>query len=153
MADLRQMSIKNRMPEILVTAQFTAIVVILLCGRVTASAYYYFIPELSGVLLGIWAITEQKPGNFNISPRNRAGARLITSGPYKHIRHPMYLAIILTLSPLIIDHFNYCRLIAGIILLAVLIIKLNYEELQLRENFPGYAEYAKKSRKLIPWVY
>lgn len=40
-----------------------------------------------------WAVWANRPGNFNIRPAPRAGARLVTQGPYRLIRHPMYTAV------------------------------------------------------------
>ncbi len=140
-------------PKLLVFLQFTGIFLVIILGKVFPSGYLYFAIESLGIILGLWAIFEQRPGNFNITPTNKAGARLITRGPYRYIRHPMYLAIILALTPLIIDHYSLMRLISGIALLFVLILKLEYEERQLVKHFEGYDEYRKKSWKLVPMVY
>jgi protein-S-isoprenylcysteine O-methyltransferase Ste14 len=74
-------------------------------------------------------------------------------GPYSLIRHPMYLALLLTTLPLIIDSFSLFRLLIWLILFINLILKLNYEENLLVTELDGYVEYAKKSYRLIPYVY
>ena len=43
-----------------------------------------------GVLLGLWALSSNRLGNFNIRPVPRAGGTLVQQGPYRWIRHPMY---------------------------------------------------------------
>ncbi|MDZ7740701.1 MAG: isoprenylcysteine carboxylmethyltransferase family protein [Bacteroidota bacterium] len=137
-------------PKLFVILQFTGIVLVIFWGKIFPSTYLYFALESLGVILGLWAIFEQRPGNFNITPTNKTNARLVTIGPYRYIRHPMYLAIIIALTPLIIDHYNPMRLIFGIALLIVLILKLEYEERQLVKHFDGYEGYRGRSWKLIP---
>ena len=47
----------------------------------------------AGALLGLWALSCNRPGNFNIRPTPRAGGQLVQQGPYRWIRHPMYTAV------------------------------------------------------------
>ena len=49
----------------------------------------------SGGLLGAWALLSHPRGNFNIRPTPRAGGRLVSDGPYRWIRHPMYSCVAL----------------------------------------------------------
>lgn len=49
----------------------------------------------SGGLLGAWALLSHPRGNFNIRPTPRAGGRLVSHGPYRWIRHPMYSCVAL----------------------------------------------------------
>lgn len=140
-------------PRLLVFLQFTGIFLVVVSGKV----FPLHTPELLiagfGLFLGLWAIYEQRPGNFNIAPINKEGARLIQSGPYKFIRHPMYLATILALAPVVVAHFNWLRMISALFLLLILILKLEYEEKHLPENFSEYPAYRKKTNKLIPFLY
>jgi len=47
----------------------------------------------ANALLGLWALSCNRPGNFNIRPTPRAGGQLVQQGPYRWIRHPMYSAV------------------------------------------------------------
>jgi protein-S-isoprenylcysteine O-methyltransferase Ste14 len=139
--------------RLLVFFQFLLIFLVLFSGPLFPSAMIFVTIEIGGVAIGIWAIFEQGIGNFHIRPANKVGARLIDEGIYKWVRHPMYLAIIVTLSPLLADHFTYFRLFSFIALLFVLVLKLEYEEKQLLRHFSTYPEYQKHSWKLIPFVF
>ena len=48
-----------------------------------------------GAALGLWALSTNRPGNFNIRPQPRAGAVFVHRGPYRWVRHPMYSALLL----------------------------------------------------------
>lgn len=103
--------------------------------------------------IGIWAVAAMGIGNMNISPLVKDGATLVTSGPYRLIRHPMYLAVLLVIWPVIIDHFSLLRIAAGIILTIDLIVKMLFEESLLKEQFAQYEAYMKTTKRLIPLIF
>lgn len=107
----------------------------------------------AGVLLGLWAVSANRPGNFNLRPEPREGARLITHGPYRWIRHPMYLALLLISAALggIIDSFHGWML--SLTLLGALLIKASFEDRWMTEVHPDYAQYLSRTRGFIPFVY
>ncbi len=80
--------------------------------------------------------------------------RVISTGPYAIVRHPMYAGglLIFVGTPLALD--SYWGLVASIPVLPVLIWRLLDEERLLSRNLPGYAEYCDKVRwRLIPRVF
>jgi len=91
--------------------------------------------------------------NVNVTPTVKKGSELVTSGPYRIIRHPMYIAQLIAVLPLVIDYFSWYRLAAIIILLLVLLIKIGYEEKQLIAHFPEYTKYKTTTSRLIPYIY
>ena len=78
---------------------------------------------------------------------------LVQDGLFSIIRHPMYLALLLTTLPLIVTKFSMVRLLLWLILLVDLLLKINFEEELLTVRVAGYANYAKDSYRLIPFVY
>jgi protein-S-isoprenylcysteine O-methyltransferase Ste14 len=106
-----------------------------------------------GILLGLWALTFNRPGNFRIMPEVKEGARLIRSGPYRWVRHPMYVAVLLGTLGVLICQFNWPRLLAWMGLAAVLAAKSRREERLLKRQFPDYAVYLTTLPKAGPgWV-
>ncbi len=144
---------KNIYPSILTSLQLISLVYILISGPVIADSINGFLVEIAGIFLGVLAIIIMKPGNFNIRPLIKKGGVLVTNGPYRIIRHPMYTAQIIALTPLIIEYFTYYRLIAILMLTIVLLVKIEFEEKLLIEHFKDYSEYIKKTKKLIPFIY
>ena len=109
--------------------------------------------EMMGLGLGIWSIITMRPGNFNITPDPLSWSKLVRVGPYRIIRHPMYLALLLTTLPLIISSFSIFRLSIWIMLLLDLVLKIKYEEKLLLEAVDGYENYLNESHKIIPFIY
>jgi len=83
----------------------------------------------------------------------RAGAPLVTRGPYGVLRHPMYLsqALIALGAPLSLG----ARWVLGLTLLdvAVLVLRMIREDDALARTFPEYARYAARTKRLLPYIY
>ncbi len=88
--------------------------------------------------------------SFSILPEGR---RPVTHGVYSVVRHPLYLAETVGASGLIISYFSPLALLLVAAWFALQIARTYYEEKVLKEHFPEYVDYAKKTRRLIPGVY
>jgi protein-S-isoprenylcysteine O-methyltransferase Ste14 len=81
---------------IFVIIQFLCLGLIAITGPLFPANEALLFIELVGIGLGIWAILSMRIGNFNIAPDPLIRSKLVKSGPYRLIRHPMYLALLLT---------------------------------------------------------
>jgi len=82
------------------------------------------------------------------------GQRVIDTGLYSVVRHPMYTAaiIIYGFSPLILGSFY--ALIPMLFIPALLVMRILNEEKVLTRDLPGYPEYMKRVRfRMIPYVW
>ena len=105
------------------------------------------------IALVVWTLAHNRLGNFNIHPAPKASGALITSGPYRRIRHPMYSAVLLGGAALAdAAEFGGAWLAWGALVL-VLWAKASLEEVWLRERYPDYAAYCQSSRRFIPGVW
>lgn len=147
------MSIKKLVPYLLAFFQFLLLGIIVFTGPLLAKIPVLLIIELFAIAFGILAVLNMRVGNFNITPKVKQHGKMVSHGIYKMIRHPMYLSILVFITPLIINHFTWFRLGMGLALLIDLILKLEYEERLLIRHFEGYREYRKKSYKLLPFIY
>lgn len=80
--------------------------------------------------------------------------KVISTGPYSIIRHPMYLgmSIMFLFTPLALG--SWWALTVFIFLPVVLIYRIFNEESVLQKNLPGYKEYCQKTRyRLIPFIW
>lgn len=105
----------------------------------------------SGVL-ALWALAANRPGNFNIRPTPRDGGTLITSGPYRWIRHPMYTSVLLAAAAAAWKSFQTADTLLWLALLGVLVAKAAIEERALVRRFPDYLDYRARTTRFIPWL-
>ncbi|WP_437969298.1 isoprenylcysteine carboxylmethyltransferase family protein [Sorangium sp. So ce260] len=89
--------------------------------------------------------------SFSLMPEAR---RLVTSGPYRLVRHPVYLATVIQGAGLIVLYPSIAALLIFTVEIVLQIIRMGYEERVLRDTFPEYDDYARQtSARLIPRVY
>ena len=88
--------------------------------------------------------------SFSILPESR---RLVTSGPYQVVRHPLYLAEAVATLGVFIEFLSPLALLLLVAQFSMQIVRMHYEENVLRETFPEYNIYARNSWRLIPMVY
>ncbi len=80
--------------------------------------------------------------------------KVISSGPYARVRHPMYSAFLLLVLPTPIALGSWWGLPSAFLMVVVFLFRLLDEEVLLRQDLPGYDEYRKKVRyRLIPKIW
>ena len=107
----------------------------------------------AGGAIGAWALAANRPGNFNVRPEPKPDGRLITTGPYRWIRHPMYAALLVAGAGLAAGYGSVWRFVALVALAAVLAAKARREERGMVAAHPGYAAYATRTKRIVPWLW
>jgi len=83
-----------------------------------------------------------------------AGQKVISSGPYALVRHPMYLSMLAFFFGSALALASYWALIPAALMIPTLAVRLLDEEKTLLRDLPGYAEYTQKVRwHLIPGIW
>jgi len=139
--------------KILVTLQFTCILLIMIFTDWLKLTWWTFLLLGISGFLAFWAMYVMKYGNFNIVPTPVDKGVMISQGPYKVIRHPMYTSIFIFAIALLAGQFDYYKFIISLVLVADLVIKMIFEEGLLLKHYPGYKDYMKKTKRVIPFVW
>ncbi len=139
--------------KILVTIQFSCIGGLMIVTNWLILPWWTFLVLGMSGFLAFWAMYVMKVGNFNVVPYPVEDGVMISRGPYKLIRHPMYTSILIFAVAMLCGQFDYYKLIISLILVTDLIIKMIFEEGLLCQHYPGYKSYMEKTKRVIPFVW
>lgn len=109
---------------------------------------------LAGGGLRLWAI-EHMGKHFNYHTTPVHGSRLVTTGPYRFVRHPLYTGLVLLLAgvPLVLIGFRSCLIMVGIGA-AVLTRRIPREERWMRElHGAEFEAWRARTRLLVPGLF
>ena len=113
---------------------------------------------LTGIVIGYafssWALVANRFFSGTVRIQTERGHHVVSSGPYRLIRHPGYAGGLLgyVLIPVLLDSL-WAFIPAGL-LAAVMVVRTALEDRTLQAELPGYAAYAQKTRcRLIPGVW
>ena len=91
--------------------------------------------------------------NLTPYPEPSANSRLVQSGIYAKIRHPLYTSVILAGFGWALAWLSWPALFAAVALLPFFHAKSCREEGFLRRKFPEYREYEARTRRVVPGLY
>lgn len=105
------------------------------------------------VLLG-WIMRENTYLSQVVKIDKERGHKVITTGPYALVRHPMYTVVIILLFAVPIALGSRFALIISLFLMVLLIVRTYFEDRTLHAELVGYPEYAKQTiYRLIPGIW
>jgi protein-S-isoprenylcysteine O-methyltransferase Ste14 len=109
--------------------------------------------QLLSVGLMIWARITLGVRSFHAAANPTKG-ELITTGPFRWVRHPIYASIIIFFMASLIS-FPYLKTIIGVILIFVgLLTRMLLEEKSLKKIYKEeYEIYSKHTKRIIPFIF
>ena len=107
-----------------------------------------------GYSLAVWAMrTNRFYGRF-VRIQTERGHTVVDRGPYRFVRHPGYAGVSLFTLASALALQSWWALLPGAMVVATLTVRTALEDRVLREELPGYAEYAQRTRfRLVPGVW
>jgi protein-S-isoprenylcysteine O-methyltransferase Ste14 len=146
----------KRSPEAWLSIGGFVVAVLALVGMYYADALFCRNPIVIGVqvlaaLLMVWARLTFGRRSFHAAANPTAGG-LVDTGPYRYWRHPIYAAILYFVWAGALCHRTLVAWIGGGVITLGLALRMAMEERLLRAQMPGYAEYAARTRRVVPFV-
>ncbi len=123
-------------------------------GRTSTIFFIGVAVMLLGMALRYWAVSILGAA-FRTTIETDRDQKVVSSGPYKLIRHPSYTGWLLICCGYGIAVQNWLSLLVAVILpLAAVLHRIHLEEPALAASFgPEYIEYQQHTKKLIPWIW
>jgi protein-S-isoprenylcysteine O-methyltransferase Ste14 len=107
--------------------------------------------QIAGVLVVVWARLTFGMRSLHVGSNATEGG-LVTTGPYRYVRHPIYAGALVILAGVLVAHHDVETLIAAGCVAAALVVRMVAEERAVVRTYPEYASYAKRTKRIIPWV-
>jgi protein-S-isoprenylcysteine O-methyltransferase Ste14 len=102
--------------------------------------------SIAGVIISIWALLSLGK-SFDVSPADRG---LVKKGPYKVVRHPMYLGELISIFSLVVLDLTMRNVVLTLALVISIVARIFWEE----KIIGGYSDYSNEVRgRLIPGVW
>ena len=108
--------------------------------------------QSAAVLLMLWARITFGLRSFHADAGPTAGG-LVTSGPYRYLRHPIYAAIFLFLWASVLAHLSLLTVILGLVATGGVLLRIRCEETLLGAKYPEYRAYAARTKRLLPGLW
>jgi protein-S-isoprenylcysteine O-methyltransferase Ste14 len=83
---------------------------------------------------------------------NPTGGGLVTSGPYKYLRHPIYAAVLYFCWAGVLSHLSATNVALGMCALGGAVLRMVAEEKLVMKRYPEYAAYAHRTARVIPFL-
>lgn len=101
-----------------------------------------------------WVMRENTFLSQVVKIDEKRGHKVITTGPYALVRHPMYTVVIVLLFAVPVALGSRFALILALFLTLLLIVRTHFEDRTLHAELEGYPEYAKQTPyRLIPGIW
>jgi len=155
----------KRWDRIIITTYSLMLIVLLLVTGLDAVRFEWSkVPLIIKVLgflgyfpaagFAFWAMRENAFSSALVRIQDDRGHTVCTTGPYKFVRHPMYVGVIMLMICFPFSLGSFYALIPGGIIIALFILRTFLEDKTLQDELPGYKEYVKKVQyRLFPGIW
>lgn len=109
---------------------------------------------LAGYALASYALIENRFFSGMVRIQTDRGHQVVSSGPYRWLRHPGYAGALLSYvaTPIFLD--SQWAFLSVLLLFIILVVRTSLEDRFLQTELPGYREYARRVRfRLLPGVW
>ncbi len=118
-----------------------------------------FISQVFGIVIAVLGVCGYIASilylrhNWAVSAAIKQGHTLVKSGPYKLVRHPMYffMSLVVLGSGLLIS--NFFIILYTPVVLFLYYLRAKKEEEMLKSALPGYKEYCRITKMLLPLIF
>ena len=142
----------NWWPRIIAAIGAQSALPFLVLPTITPAAFMNVLSSviIIGGTIGSIVVISQLGRSFSVTPQARA---LVVSGPYRFVRHPLYLSEQIITFGIMLQYKQPWAFIVFAISLAAQFLRMYYEEQILSETFPAYRAYASRTARFIPCIY
>jgi len=121
-------------------------------GAILSTSPLGVVAQVAAVGLMIWARMTMGLRSFHATADPTDGG-LVTAGPYRFIRHPIYTSICLFCCAAVLAHASLITVVLGVLVMVGAFMRMTSEERLLVQRYPGYRLYASATKRMVPYVF
>jgi protein-S-isoprenylcysteine O-methyltransferase Ste14 len=121
-------------------------------GALFSSSVVVIVLQLIAVLIMIWARVTFGIRSYHATATPTEGG-LVTTGPYRYIRHPIYSSICLFAWASCLGHLSSFSARLALVVTVGAAVRMAMEEALLVERYPDYAAYASRTKRVVPFLF
>lgn len=126
---------------------------LILTGPPVAKNPLLIFVQIAGIWVVLWTVWTNRVSKFRITLDLPPETRFVAKGPYNFVRYPVYTALLVITLALAIDRLVIEAFVIWLVLLAVFIMDIRYEDRIYSSYFPDYPLYRGRTARLIPYVW
>lgn len=127
------------------------IVFLVLNNSLFSSHPFGIVVQVLAVGLMLWARMTFGKRSFHAGANPTEGG-LVTHGPYRFLRHPIYAAATYFIWAGVLPYRTTEAITSAVVVTLCLAVRMLLEEKLLVATYPEYEEYSKKTKRVIPFV-
>src|SRR6266404_4952229 len=108
--------------------------------------------QIAALLLFVWARLTFGRRSFHLAANPTEGG-LVSTGPYRYVRHPIYTALCLFTGAGAAANLSWKTGLAFGLILGFALVRIYCEETLVAQRYPEYKDYATKSWRMIPGLF
>ncbi len=128
-----------------------AMILLLLRESLLANKCVFIFVQIMAFALMIWARITFGRRSFHAAANPTKGG-IITSGPYRYIRHPIYASIIYFIWAAVLSHISIMNICLALISCLGIAVRIYTEEKLIIAQYPEYTNYADRTKRIIPFI-
>ena len=125
---------------------------LLYTGNLLSSSPLVVLLQVAAIVLLVWARITFGRRSFHFTAGSTEGG-LVTRGPYRYIRHPIYASICLFVWASVVAHWSEGTALCGVLVLGGAVVRMLCEETLVAAKYPEYQEYARITCRMVPYVF
>ena len=128
------------------------IIALVATGKLFSPSPWVIATQAAALTLLLWARLTFGRRSFHAVANPTEGG-LVTSGPYRYIRHPIYTAASLFCVAGVVAHWSWGGALLWGVLVGGALLRMRCEEVLVTARYPEYRQYAATTRRMIPYLF
>ncbi len=109
---------------------------------------------LASIGIVFWAMLTNPFLSTFVRIQDDRGHYVVTTGPYRYVRHPMYAASVMMMLCIPLVLASLWALVPAGLIMVLFVVRTALEDRTLRAELPGYSDFAERVRyRLLPGVW